>query len=98
MLLEIYALVCVVDVQDTKAQDEFFEKNARDCNGLLIWECISFHVLGKVLNDSKDVPVTTVRAGQWAYNVNRDSLKWGSSVDRSEGTTVARVSIILIAF
>ena len=97
MRLEVGALVSVDDLRDTKARDELIEKNASNSNRLLVRQCISFYVLGKVVNDSQDVPVTTLRAGQRAYNVHRDSLKWCSSVYRSEGTKVARVSLMPIA-
>ena len=86
------------DVRDTKSRDKLVGKNASNRNRFLVRQCISFYVLGKVVNDSQHVPVTTLRAGQRAYNVLRDSLKWCSSVYRSEGTTVARVSLMPIAF
>ena len=90
-------MVCVDNVRNTKVRNKLVEENMRDCNCLLIRHCISFYVLGKVVNDSQNVPVTTLRAGQWVYNIYRDSLIRCSSVDRSEGTTDARVSLMPIA-
>ena len=81
MRVKFGALVSVNDVRDTKARDELIEKDARDRNRLLIQHCISFYVFCKVVNDSHDVPINTLRAGQRAYNVHCDSVKWCFSVD-----------------
>ena len=78
-------------------RDEFIDNNASDRNRLLIHSCISFYVIGKVINNSENVPATTLSEKRHVYNVHRDSLKWCSSVDQSEGNTVARVSLITIA-
>ena len=85
------------DVRDTKEQNELIAINASDRNRHFIRQCISFYVLSKVVDDSQDIPVTTLRAGQRAYNVDCDLLKWYSSVKRCEGATIARVSLMLIA-
>ena len=66
MRLEAGALFSVDDVRDTKALDELIEKHASNRNHLLIRKCIIFYVLGKVVNDSQNVPVTTLSAGQRA--------------------------------
>lgn len=95
--LEFGTLVRVDIVRNTKMQYEFIEKYAHDRKRLLIWQCVSFYVLCEIVEISKNVSVTKLRERQKVYNVYCDAYKCCSSADRSESTTVARVSLMLIA-
>ena len=81
--LEVSTLVHVDDIWDSKALDNLVYENAGDCNRFLIRQFVRFCEFCKLVNDSTDVTIATLRAGEWAYNVHRDALKWCSSVHRS---------------
>ena len=36
---------------------------------------VRFYILSKLINDSHNVPITTMRAGLQAYDVHRNPLK-----------------------
>ena len=63
MRLEVRALIRMNYIRDTKARDELVKKNARNIHCLLIQQCVCLDVLGKVVNHSEYVPVTTLVRG-----------------------------------